>query len=136
MTNQAAEAGRTPEKPRPHKRKKGLGPGLWLIMAALIIAAAVYLGHSQEKILELLTPGRFWTKVGRPVVRTTIFISFGLLAGQLIESLGWTSKLGKLVWPLIRWARLPGTVGSSFTSAFVSGCWPIPFFSPGGRKGA
>ena len=135
MPDQNEEAGKTSGKPRRPKRKKGIGAGLWLFMAALIIAAAVYLGHSQEKILELLTPGRLWTKVGSPVVRTTIFISFGLLAGQLIESLGWTTRLGRLVWPLIRWARLPGTVGSSFTAAFVSGVLANTLLYTGWQEG-
>jgi hypothetical protein len=129
------EATRESDKGRPHKRKNGLGAGLWLFMAVLIIAAAVYLGQSQEKMLELLTLGNLWTKVGSPVIRTTVFISFGLLAGQLIESLGWTTRLGKLVWPLIRWARLPGSVGSSFTAAFVSGVLANTILYTGWQEG-
>jgi len=39
--------------------------------------------------------------LGLPIIRTTAFISLGLLVGQLIESLGWTTRLGRLVWPAI-----------------------------------
>jgi hypothetical protein len=81
----------------------------------------VYLAGSQIDLAEFFRPAHVWSKLGRPIIRTTVFISIGLLVGQLIESLGWTSKLGRLAWPLINRARLPGPAGAAFTAAFVSG---------------
>ncbi|MEW5723165.1 MAG: hypothetical protein AB1896_08670 [Thermodesulfobacteriota bacterium] len=101
--------------------RKGAGRGLWLFLGLLVLAGAAYLAGTQADLSGLLRPRTFWLKLGRPLVRTTFFISLGLLVGQLIESLGWTSRLGRLVWPLIKRAHLPGPAGTAFTAAFVSG---------------
>ncbi|MFH1091409.1 MAG: hypothetical protein V1742_07555 [Pseudomonadota bacterium] len=92
-----------------------------MLLAGLFLAGLFCLAVFRFDAGHLLRPETLWRKLIFPIIRTTVFISLGLLAGQLIESLGWTSKMGRLAWPLIRWARLPGEAGASFTSAFVSG---------------
>lgn len=94
---------------------------MWIFLGILLLTGVIYVTGSRIDLHEFLRPGHLWARVGRPIIRTVVFISFGLLAGQLIESLGWTTRLGRLVWPLINYARLPGAVGAAFTSAFVSG---------------
>ena len=88
-----------------------------------MVAGFAYLLATSADLSHLAEPSVIWAKIGRPLLRTITFISIGLLVGQIIESLGWTAKLGRLVWPLINWARLPGPAGAAFTTAFVSGVW-------------
>lgn len=57
----------------------------------------------------------------RPLVRLLIFIAIGLAVGQMIESAGWTGKLGKLGAPLFRYARLGPRCSAAFSTAFFSG---------------
>ena len=103
------------------RKRRGLTAAIWAIVIAMVIGWLVYLIWAGGGLSILLEPDRLWARLGRPLLRTLIFISLGLLAGQLIEGLGWTTRLGRLVWPLINWARLPGAAGASFTSAFLSG---------------
>lgn len=110
-----------PTAARPAARRKPKSRAPWIIAAAFFLAAIIYLIAAQPQASALFAPETFWRKVLRPLIRTTAFISVGLLAGQLIESLGWTAKLGRAAWPLIRWARLPGEAGAAFTAAFISG---------------
>ena len=63
----------------------------------------------------------WWKKLARPLLRTLLFISVGLLIGQLIEGLGLTAKLGVLARPLTARANLPAEAGAAFTAAFASG---------------
>jgi hypothetical protein len=44
----------------------------------------------------------------------------GLLLGQAIESLGWGSKLGAWISPLLRWGHLKRESGATFTASFFS----------------
>lgn len=104
-------------KKRPSRR------GVWIFLSLLLIAGLAYLLATSADLSHLAKPSVLWAKLGRPMLRTVFFISIGLLVGQIIESLGWTSKLGRLVWPLINWARLPGPAGAAFTTSFVSGVW-------------
>ena len=104
---------------RRHGRRKEIF--LWILVGALLVLGVVWLAATHADSGRTVDAGFIWKKLGKPIVRTSVFISIGLLLGQLIESLGWTTRLGRLVWPLINWARLPGAAGMAFTSAFVSG---------------
>ena len=104
-----------------HKKRKKTGLGVWILILGLVAAGLVYLVYLRPDLSGLLTFHKLWIKIGRPVIRTVVFISIGLLIGQIIESLGWTARLGRLAWPLINWARLPGAAGTAFTAAFISG---------------
>jgi hypothetical protein len=50
-----------------------------------------------------------------------LFITIGLLVGQIIESTGWTKTLAALARPLFRFGRLGDHCGAAFTAAFFSG---------------
>lgn len=66
-------------------------------------------------------PESLYSSVLRPLGRTMIFISIGLLIGQLLEAGGYSSRLGRLAGPVVRFSRLPGVCAAAFAAAFISG---------------
>jgi hypothetical protein len=50
-----------------------------------------------------------------------LFVSVGLLIGNLIEALNWTKSAARLAAPLVRLGRLKDVSGASFSMAFFSG---------------
>ncbi len=62
-----------------------------------------------------------WTQLGWPLIRLTFFISLGIMVGNFIEALNWTSRMAKLASPLIRLGHLSDVTGASFSLAFFSG---------------
>ncbi len=56
-----------------------------------------------------------------PLSRLIIFITVGLLIGQIIEAAGWLKAMALLARPLFRFGRLGDHCGSAFTAAFFSG---------------
>ncbi|CCK82495.1 nucleoside recognition protein [Desulfobacula toluolica] len=60
-------------------------------------------------------------KLGIPLFRLLVFIFIGLLAGQLIESLGWTRHVAVLARPFFRFSNLGNQCSAAFTTAFISG---------------
>lgn len=65
--------------------------------------------------------GLLWAQLGWPLIRLTFFISLGILVGNFIEALNWTSRMAKLSTPLIRLGHLSDVSGASFSLAFFSG---------------
>ncbi|KMY69276.1 hypothetical protein AAU61_03500 [Desulfocarbo indianensis] len=82
-----------------------------------------------------MEPGLLWRRLASPLLRTVAFVALGLLAGQLIESLGWTRRLGVLARPLMRAGHLPAEAGASFTAAFASGVAANTFLATAWREG-
>lgn len=60
-------------------------------------------------------------KLGKPLLRLLIFISLGLLAGQVIENFGWTRQVAVLARPFFRFSNLGTRCSAAFTTAFFSG---------------
>ncbi|MGD9304713.1 MAG: nucleoside recognition protein, partial [Desulfobacterales bacterium] len=58
----------------------------------------------------------FW-----PLFRLMMFITAGLLIGQIIEATGWTRTLAVLARPLFRFGNLGNQCSAAFTTAFFSG---------------
>ena len=56
-----------------------------------------------------------------PLTRLMLFITFGLLLGQIIEASGWTRKLAVLARPFFRFGHLGNHCSAAFTAAFFSG---------------
>lgn len=69
----------------------------------------------------VLTPEVLWNGLGWPLLRLVMFISIGLLVGNILEGLRWTRAMGKVATPLIRMGRLKDISGASFALAFFSG---------------
>lgn len=62
-----------------------------------------------------------WHKLIWPLCRLLIFISIGLVAATLLESLNWTKRISALARPLVRFGHLSEQVGAAFCMALVSG---------------
>jgi hypothetical protein len=62
-----------------------------------------------------------WDKLVWPLIRLLFFISIGLFAANLIESLNWTRKVSALSRPLIKTGNLPDRAGAAFSMALISG---------------
>lgn len=60
-------------------------------------------------------------KLALPLLRLMMFISLGLLAGQTIESLGWTRQFAVLDRPFFRFSNIGHHCSAAFTTAFISG---------------
>jgi len=61
-----------------------------------------------------------WQGLGWPLLRLILFVSIGLMIGNLIESLNWTHGVARLASPLVRLAHLSDITGASFSMAFFS----------------
>ena len=88
--------------------------GLSLIFSALVLA--VSMGASKA-----LDPGVMFSRLLIPMGRLVCFICMGLVAGQVIEALGWTRQVGVLARPFFRYSRLGDLCSAAFTTAFLSG---------------
>ncbi|MCA1960973.1 MAG: hypothetical protein LDL33_09260 [Desulfomonile sp.] len=68
-----------------------------------------------------LTAHKIYNQIAMPLLRLLGYLAAGLLAGQVVESLGWTAKLSRWLRPVIRWARMGDASGAAFTTSFISG---------------
>ncbi len=91
---------------------KSLGMSLFLTLIGLLFSLA-YFENIQLSICI--------NKLGIPLIRLLFFIFIGLLAGQLVEGLGWTNHLSVLARPFFRFSKLGNRCSAAFTTAFVSG---------------
>ncbi|MBF0529047.1 MAG: nucleoside recognition protein [Deltaproteobacteria bacterium] len=105
---------------RSTKQHRG-SSSLWAWVILAVVIAGVFWAGPEAGLIKFFRPHHLWSRLVDPLLRSMTYIALGLLAGQVIESLGWTNRLGRLVWPLIKWARLPGPAGTAFIAAFVSG---------------
>jgi hypothetical protein len=62
-----------------------------------------------------------WSAIVKPLVSLTVSISIGLIIGNIIEAMHWTTAMAKPAAVLVRWARLKDISGASFSMAFFSG---------------
>lgn len=56
-----------------------------------------------------------------PLCRLTLFITVGLVAGQVIEGFGWTRQMAVVARPFFRFSRMGNHCSAAFTTAFFSG---------------
>jgi hypothetical protein len=79
----------------------------------------------------MLAAGMFWVapmdlqmvvhRLLLPLLRLLLFISIGLVIGQVIEVFGWTRSMAVMARPMFRFGNLNERCGSAFTTAFFSG---------------
>ena len=62
-----------------------------------------------------------WQKLIWPLIRLLFFISIGLIAANILESLNWTRRVAALARPLVRFGHLSEQAGAAFSVAIVSG---------------
>ncbi|MGD9183672.1 MAG: nucleoside recognition protein [Desulfobacterales bacterium] len=72
-------------------------------------------------LIEDLNADRVVSRLLWPLTRLMLFISVGLMAGQIIETTGWTDALAVLARPLFRFSNLGNHCSAAFTAAFFSG---------------
>jgi len=89
-----------------------------LFLSLALSAAILLLGFFT---IDDLTAEKLVSKLLWPLSRLMIFISIGLVAGQLIEATGWTRTFGALAGPVFRFANLNSRCSAAFTVAFISG---------------
>jgi hypothetical protein len=83
-------------------------------ISAVVLSAGFFL-------VEDLNISRLILRLLWPLTRLMLFISVGLVAGQIIEAAGWTNALAVLARPLFRFSNLGNHCGAAFTAAFFSG---------------
>jgi hypothetical protein len=94
------------------------GRGRWLLLLALTLLAATWLGLGGAA--SGLTTAKLYRHLGSPLVWLLAYMGVGLFIGQAIESLGWTARLGSWAAPLLRWGHLRQESGACFTASFFS----------------
>ena len=89
------------------------------LLVSFFISAVVLL--TGFFLIEDLNAGRVASRLLWPLTRLMLFISIGLIAGQIIEATGWTNALAVLARPLFRFSNLGNHCSAAFTAAFFSG---------------
>lgn len=89
-----------------------------LVISGLISAGILVYGLVAINGLDFQT---VCAKLLWPIVRLMFFILSGLIAGQCLESFGWTIYLSRLAGPLFRFGNLGKQCSAAFTTAFFSG---------------
>jgi len=91
-------------------------PKIWsltvsLTISTVILIAGIYITDdlSSQKVISRL----LW-----PLLRLMLFICAGLVAGQIIEALGWTKGLAVLARPFFKFGNLGDRCSAAFTMAF------------------
>jgi len=87
---------------------------LSLVISVGIILAALVL-------IDGFKPTQFVTRLLWPLTRLMLFITIGLLVGQIIEISGWLKPMALLARPLFRFGHLGNHCSAAFTTAFISG---------------
>ena len=85
-----------------------------LFISAVVLSVGFFL-------IEDLSAERLISRLLWPLTRLMIFISVGLVAGQIIEATGWTHALAVLARPLFRFSNLGNHCSAAFTTSFFSG---------------
>ncbi len=89
-----------------------------LSVSLLVSALVVGWGWMQ---LESLTAHRLAASLLWPLARLLLFITLGLVVGQIIEATGWTRRLAVVAAPLFRAGRIGEHGAATFTTAIFSG---------------
>ncbi|MBS0012897.1 MAG: nucleoside recognition protein [Desulfobacterales bacterium] len=95
---------------QPKYRRLAISLGISAVMAAAGMAA-----------IETITPGVAADRLAIPLARLCMFIGIGLAVAQVIESRGWTRRLGAVAAPLFSYANLGTRCSAAFSTAFFSG---------------
>ena len=99
-----------------HHRNSGGYKALYLslCLSAVVLIIGIYLTDG-------LNAHRVFFKLLWPLTRLMVFITVGLIIGQVIEATGWTKTLAVLARPLFRFGNLGNQCSAAFTAAFFSG---------------
>ena len=98
-----------------HKVKSDIKPLLVSLFVSVAVLSAGFF------LIEDFNADRLISRLFWPLTRLMLFISIGLVAGQIIEASGWTHSLAVLARPLFRFSNLGNRCSAAFTAAFFSG---------------
>ena len=84
-----------------------------IISAVILICGIVF--------IDTIKPELLVKKLLFPLSRLMVYITIGLIAGQVLEASGWTKYLAMLASPLFRFGKLGKHSSAAFTTAFISG---------------
>ena len=98
------------------KRKK---PNYRSLIISLIISAVILI--CGIVFIDTIKPELLAKKLLFPLSRLMVYITIGLIAGQVLEASGWTKYLAMLASPLFRFGKLGKHSSAAFTTAFISG---------------
>jgi hypothetical protein len=99
--------------------KKAAQPKYRRFVISLCISAAM--AAVGMMTIEAITPAVAVDKLAIPLARLCLFIGLGLAVAQVIESRGWTRRLGAVASPLFSYANLGTRCSAAFSTAFFSG---------------
>lgn len=88
-----------------------------LMLAAL---AGVLLGVMRVGGLDL-SYAKIYHRMIIPILRLLCYLAMGVLAGQILEALGWISAMAKLAGPVAKWGHLTSESSGALIAGFVSG---------------
>lgn len=89
-----------------------------LLLPGLVTLLVLGFGVASSQTIK---PDLLLHRLVLPLLRLLLFISLGLVLGQVIEATGWTRKLAVLARPLFRFGNLGQRCSAAFTTGFVSG---------------
>ena len=89
-----------------------------LVLSLLVSIAVLIVGAYQ---IDRLNSQIIFSRFVVPLFRLMIFITIGLLVGQIIEARGWTKTLAVIARPMFRFGNLGNHCSAVFTTAFFSG---------------
>ena len=101
---------RSCHKPQINYRKLGLSVLFTLLLLGISTA-----------YFDALSLSSGVSRLGLPLLRLMGFITIGLLAGQVIEAMGWTREVAVIARPLFRYSKMGNHCSAAFTMAFISG---------------
>jgi len=83
-------------------------------LSVTLVLVSIYGFHATNQ-------AHVFSKLVWPLMRLMLAISAGLVAGEIIESSGWTRRIARIAGPLFRFGRLGNRCSVAFTTAFISG---------------
>ena len=116
-------------------RRRPFGWGLGIALGVLVLAGGLYAWLAPGEWARLAQADLLWRRLGKPLLRTLGLVCLGLLAGHLIEALGWTRRLSRLASPLTKRAHLPAQAATAFAASFVSGITANAMLATAWREG-
>lgn len=85
-----------------------------MLISASIVIACIY-------IFQSMSHADVFAKLILPLSRLILAISAGLIAGEILEALGWTRRIAVVAGPLFSFGHLGERCSAAFITAFVSG---------------
>jgi hypothetical protein len=94
---------------------------LLIPMMSMALCAGFLLVSFSGNLSFKLSPELLYHHLVWPFAKLLCYLGVGLFIGQVIESLGWTARVGAYVRPLVSWGRFGPESAAAFSASFFSG---------------